>query len=154
MNKIQIEKDLIWYFNHAEAAIGFKSSHSSFVASVYGVSIQNVETDHYTDGMLRNIRRIRRIHNQLYSLSIQSRRILEACYNLEYKYPIELIKIYGNKTGASLFNHFEMDLIQFKKLCHKKIHGKLSKLEEVKMFNIGEETRQLFNGAHKEYKGQ
>lgn len=150
----QVEKELIWYFNHADAAIGFKSSHSSFVAAVYGVSSQsNVNLDPYTDGMLKQIKKIRQIRNTLYQLPIEVRRLLEACYNLEYHfhYPPEITKIYGYKVGAVFFNSYVDDIEQLRKLCRKKIQSKLSDSEEVLMFNIGEETRDNYNKAHQAY---
>lgn len=150
----QVEKELIWYFNHADAAIGFKSSHASFVAAVYGVSSQsNVNIDPYTDGMLKQVKKIRQIRNTLYSLPITHRRILEACYNLEchFHYPPEVSKIYGFKIGAVFFNSYIDDLETLRRLCRKKIQSKLSEAEEVLMFNIGEETRTLYQDAHQSY---
>ena len=150
----QVEKELIWYFNHADAAIGFKSSHASFVAAVYGVSSQsNVNTDPYTDGMLKQVKKIRQIRNTLYQLPIEIRRLLEACYNLEYHfhYPMEITKIYGYKVGAVFFNSYVDDIEQLRKLCRKKIQSKLSDSEEILMFNIGEETRNNYNKAHQAY---
>jgi len=150
----QVEKELIFYFNHADAAIGFKSSHASFVAAVYGVSSQsNVNVDPYTDGMLKQVKKIRQIRNTLFSLPLETRRILEACYNLEYHfyYPPEVAKIYGFKVGAVLFNTHTSDLDTLRKLCRKKIQSKLSVSEELMMFNIGEETRDIYNNAHQAY---
>ena len=76
----QVEKELLWYFNHSDAAIGFKSSHSSFVAAVYGVSSTTINTDPYTDGTLRQIKKIRQIRDTFLSLPLNTRRALEACY--------------------------------------------------------------------------
>jgi hypothetical protein len=150
----QVEKELIWYFNHADAAIGFKSSHASFVAAVYGVSSQsNVNTDPFTDGMLKQIKKLRQIRNTLYALPVATRRLLEACYNLEYHfyYPPDITKIYGFKVGAVFFNSYIGDLEQLRKLCRKKIQSRLTQQEELMMFNIGEETRDNYNKAHQAY---
>jgi len=150
----QVEKELIFYFNHADAAIGFKSSHASFVAAVYGVSSQsNVNVDPYTDGMLKQVKKIRQIRNTFNMLPRPTRRLLEACYNLEYHfhYPPELVKIYGLKVGASFFNSYTEDLNDLRKLCRKKIQSKLSAEEEVLMFKVGEEIRDIYNKAHQDY---
>jgi hypothetical protein len=149
----QAEKDLNWYFNHSEAAIGFKSSHASFVAAVYGVTSTLVNPDTYTDGMLRQIRKLRQIRTILYSLPIQSRRTLEACYCQEYQfyYPPEIVRIYGNKSGASFFNKQILTLTELTKLCQKKIKSKLTASEQVLMFNAGEEIRLLWNEVHQQY---
>lgn len=150
----QVEKELIFYFNHADAAVGFKSSHASFVAAVYGVSSNtNVNTDPYTDGLLRQVRKIRQIRNTYFSLPSHTQRVLDACYNQEirFRYPPEVVRIYGYKTGAVLFNSHLPVLRDLINLCRKKIQSKLTPEEEVLMFKIGEETRTIWNTAHQKY---
>lgn len=149
----QAEKELIWYFNHSDAAIGFKSSHASFVSAVYGVTSTTINTDPYTDGLLRQVRKCRQIRNTFHSLPSQTRRVLEACYNQEvqYRYPPEVVRIYGYKTGAALFNTRVTDLESLIRICRKKIQSKLSESEEVAMFKLGEEVRAIFDKAHQEY---
>lgn len=150
----QVEKEMLFYFNQADAAVGFKSSHASFVAAVYGVSSNTLNnTDPYTDGLLRQVRKIRQIRNTYYSLSNNTQRILDACYNLEvqYRYPPEVVRIYGYKAGAVLFNSHLPILRDLINLCRKKIQSKLTPDEEVLMFKIGEETRNIWNNAHQEY---
>lgn len=153
MNFRQVEKELIFYFNHADAAIGFKSSHASFVAAVYGVSSTNQDPDPYTDGMLKQVRKIRQIRNTFFTLPNDTRRALEACYNqeLQFRYPPELVRIYGYKTGAVFFNSSVQDLNGLIRLCRKKIQSKLTPDEEVLMFKIGEETRKLWEAIHEDY---
>jgi hypothetical protein len=149
----QVEKDLLFYFNHSSAAIGFKSSHASFVAAVYGVSATVVDTDPYTDGLLRQVRKIRTIRNTFFSLPQETQRVLESIYNLEYhyQYPVELVAIYGNKTGAVFFNDRVLELKTLILLCKKKKLSKLSAEEQVLMFNIGEDARKLWDNAHQAY---
>lgn len=149
----QVERDLIFYFNHSSAAIGFKSSHASFVAAVYGVSATIIDTDPYTDGLLRQVKKIRTIRNVFFSLPKESQRVLESIYNLEYhfQYPVELVSIYGNKTGAVFFNNRGLELKGLILLCKKKKASKLTADEQVLMFNLGEDARKLFDNVHQEY---
>lgn len=152
----QVERDMLWFFNHADAAMGFKSSHAAFVAAVYGVSSTNQETDPYTDGLLKQVRKLRHIRNVFFSLPKYVQRALEATYNHEcqFRFPPELVTIYGNKAGCALFNQHIQNLEELSKLCRKKISSKLSSQEELVMFNIGVETRQLWDNIHEIYMKQ
>lgn len=149
----QAEKELLFYFNHSDAAIGFKSSHASFVAAVYGVSATIVDTDPYTDGLLRQVKKIRQIRNTLFSLPQETRRTLEAIYRLEYhyRYPVELVDIYGHKTGAVFFNKIITNMEDLIKLCRKKKQSRLTEQEQVVMFNVGEDSRKLWDRVHEQY---
>lgn len=149
----QVERDMLWFFNHADAAMGFKSSHAAFVAAVYGVSSTNVNPDPYTDGMLKQVKKLRHIREVFFSLPQPTRRALEACYNYEcqYRYPPEIVTLYGHKAGCTLFNSNVTSLDDFVKLCRKKISSKLNQNEEILMFNIGVETRQFWEAIHVQY---
>lgn len=149
----QVEHDLLWYFNNSDAAIGFKSSHAAFVAAVYGTSPTNANPDHYTDGILKQIKKLRTIRNTFHSLPLRTRRILEACYHYEvqYKYPPEIVTLYGNKAGCTFFNSHITNLESFIKLCRRKITSKLTPTDEIDMFNIGVEVRALWAQVHEEY---
>jgi hypothetical protein len=99
------------------------------------------------------VRKIRQIRNTYFSLPQETRRVLEAVYNLEYqyRYPVELVSIYGHKVGAVFFNGIITNLPDLVKLCKKKKQSRLTDQEQVLMFNIGENTRKLWEKIHIQY---
>lgn len=148
----KVERELNWFFNHSAAALGFKSSHSAFVSAVYGTSAPaNQDPDPYTDGILRQVKKYRRIRSLLYRLPNNTRRALEACYNQEYRYPSDLTYLYGHKAGCALFNRQTASLDHLLKLCRKKIQSKLSDKEKQVMFLIGDETKKTWETIHQQY---
>lgn len=146
-----VSSELNWYFNHSAASFGFKSSHAAFVAAVYGVSIKRIDPDTMTDGILKNARKYRRIRNLLFKLTPKIRRILDALYNKEYRYPEEITYLYGNKSGAVLFTSQIKDLNELISLCRKRKKSKLSDKEKIQMFVIGDEANTLFKEANEAY---
>lgn len=147
----KVRRDLEWYYNNSAASFGFKSSHSAFVSALYGTTVQIVNPDTYTDGILRQVKKYRKIRNILYSLPNNIRRILEAIYNHDYRYPQEIVYLYGQKAGAVLFSTHVKDLEELVRLCNRKIKVKLSDKEKVQLFNVGEDAKNAFTKAHEEY---
>ena len=135
--------ELIWFWNHLDAAIGNSSTHPSFSSALH----IGILDDPYTDGMLRTISKARRIRTKLYSLPTNQRRILEATHNLEYRYSPTLTATYGVLAGAVLFNTYLTEYDDLIALCSKKLRKSLSATEQQISFQIGIQAHKLYEEA-------
>jgi hypothetical protein len=147
-----IQKELLWYYNNSAAAIGYKSSFGSFVSALYGVSPAiGLDPDPFTDAMLADVARLRRIESTLSQLPIQSKRALDATYDRQHVYPLEVVSLFGLKAGCALFNSHTDTMEHLVALCKAKLLKKQTSDEKKVSFLIGTETKELYVKIHEEF---
>lgn len=150
---LRVEKDLNYYFNHSCAAIGYGSNFSSIISGIWGVRVVLANPDTMTDKTIKQIKKNRLIRQIFYKLDLQSRRMLESCYNFEVKfnYPPEIINVFGEKAGIAMFSKNISSLDQLTKLCRKKSQGKMNMIEMALMKKIKAETDAMWEKVHLRY---
>lgn len=148
---VQVRTDLTWYFNHSEAALGLRSLQGSFEHRCRYKGASSTDPDPYTDGLLFAIRKHKRIRRVLFSLPRDIRRALEATYDQSYRFPPELVRIYGSKVGCALFNRVCKDLKDLCRLAKLKTSRKLSADQQKVSFLIGDDVAQRWKQIHRAY---
>lgn len=143
-------KDMSWLFNHSAAALGFRSSFGAFVQACYGSQHSNTD-DPMSDGLLAQTTRYRRIATILESLPSETRRALDATYNQQHRYPVELTAIYGSKTGCALFAPSAQSLDHLVRLGRAKLQKKLTDAQRKEAFIIGNETKDIYLRINQQY---
>jgi len=151
-------KELIWYYCSSSADLGISSSFGSIIASAFGFSPSN-SVNHVENKMVglisqpkgSPVKKLRKIEKALASIPRQQRRILDAIYG-NYIFPPQLTSVFGQKTGAALFNNLITELPKLIQLCTKKLSKNKLTSEDVNLLQQIEEQKELlFVQAHQVY---
>lgn len=142
--------DLLWFHSHQEAAFGYSSAQSALPCQInYGIQ-HHTDPDPYTDAVMCHVRRARRIQQRLHAIDLRLRRVLEATYCTEYRFPEPIQYIFGRHTGALLVSCTlppdELTAICIKiKKQHQRAEDKLL------VFTLRVEAERLYRQAHDAY---
>lgn len=105
---MSMERDLDFYFNIA--TLGLKSG---FFDSLNIDRTRTIPIHPYFGVMAtydepvfnqREVIKYRKVHQKFHALNTQQRRQLSALFDAQYRYPPEILAMFGKKSGLSLFS--------------------------------------------------
>lgn len=150
-----IKKELIWYYYQSSADLGISSNFGTIISQGCGFSHSG---NYYEDKILAiasqtksPFKKLRKIEHALAHMPKQDRRVLDALYG-DYNYPPQLVSVFGEKTGAAIFNKQITHLPYLLTLCSKKLaKAKLTEIESNALNLIHQEAETIFNRVHNSY---
>lgn len=116
----QIEKDIIWYLNDSDAAMGYSSN---WFATINTSTCIPATAPEPPINFLKAIARHRKIHNLLKHLERYHYRYIQALYLDDYqsKYPPLIRIIFKETTGLALCLFYDQRLLE--RLCRSQRHN-------------------------------
>lgn len=144
-----MKKDIDWYFNCSDAAMGISSNYFAMINSSPGKdSSTNPESVIF---FLPKIRKHRKIYNVLSQLNRNDYNIVCALYMDEYKtkYPLIVQYVFKEKTGAALCLCTETIEVLLQ-ICTNKRHGMLDDIQRAKLDKLMKLTNDKYNEIHEQ----
>ena len=93
------EVELTWYYHASDASVGFSSNWNAMVYAANYSSSSKVITDRYTDGILANVDRKRKIEKALFSLPGALQKALYGAYAVPV-HDQRIRAVYGRLGGT------------------------------------------------------
>lgn len=163
VNKYSVDADLLFFFNNADAAIGYSSNCISMIFKKE--KIPQVFNDNMSDKVIIKVGRLKKIRRKLQKLPIHQQRLLKAvyCYELNLKYSFYIRHKEGTKAGSIFFaadqilpQYFpNLSILQqinkLNNLYEKKIKKSLTDEETILMFLIKDRADKLLKEAQQAY---
>ena len=118
-------RELVWFCNESETAMGYKSSYNSFLQQMYSPGHQAYTETIYTDKLLKVIARHRIMYQAVHQLTSQQYQFVNALYldENQAKYPKSIKLIFEKQTGIAISLH--PDPKELNEQCSKFLHQSL-----------------------------